>query len=82
MKKRNTLSYKQMIRAKCKDCMCDYIDGRRDCEVETCPLYPAMPYGKLKKTSRPLPEQGQALIEGKQIFQTGVENEQDYRRIE
>lgn len=54
MKKRNTLSYKQLIRAKCKDCMCDYADGRRDCEVETCPLYPAMPYGKLKRKNTPL----------------------------
>lgn len=54
MKKRNTLSYKQLIRAKCKDCMCDYVDGRRDCEVETCPLYSAMPYGKLKRKNTPL----------------------------
>lgn len=54
MKKRNTLSYKQLIRAKCKDCMCGYVDGRRDCEVETCPLYPAMPYGKLKRKNTPI----------------------------
>ncbi len=42
-------SLKKGILAKCKDCMCDYVDGRLDCEVTTCSLYPWMPYGKLRK---------------------------------
>jgi hypothetical protein len=37
------------IKAKCKNCMCDYVDGRLDCEIETCSLYYWMPYGKLRK---------------------------------
>jgi len=32
--------------AKCADCMADYADGRADCKVPTCPLYPWMPYRK------------------------------------
>lgn len=52
---RNYLQGKRIIRsqaieAKCYDCSCYYIDGRVDCEVHTCPLYPFMPYGKLKKS--------------------------------
>jgi hypothetical protein len=32
------------IKAKCKDCMANYCDGRRDCGVPSCPLYTFMPY--------------------------------------
>jgi hypothetical protein len=32
------------IKAKCYDCMGQYIDGRVDCKVITCPLYSYMPY--------------------------------------
>ncbi len=42
-------SMKKAIMAKCKDCMCNYVDGRLDCGVESCSLYFWMPYGKLKK---------------------------------
>jgi len=34
----------QAIMAKCSDCMADYVDGREDCAIPTCPLYPWMPY--------------------------------------
>ena len=37
---------KKMIRDKCKDCMCDYADGRVDCGIPKCSLYPLMPYRK------------------------------------
>lgn len=40
------------MKDKCKDCMSDYVDGRVDCEIETCPLYYRMPYGKIKKAKR------------------------------
>ena len=36
----------QAIKAKCADCMGLYIDGRIDCEISECPLYPYMPYRK------------------------------------
>ena len=32
------------IKAKCKDCMSDYRDGRLDCEIPACSLYFWMPY--------------------------------------
>ncbi len=34
----------QMIKAKCAECMCQYEDGKEDCGIRDCPLYPAMPY--------------------------------------
>ena len=40
----HTLTRDQAIKAKCCDCMGYYIDGRMDCEVPDCPLYPFMPY--------------------------------------
>ncbi len=40
------LTRDQAIRAKCCDCMGYYIDGRTDCELPDCPLYPFMPYRK------------------------------------
>lgn len=30
--------------AKCHDCTGGYYDGKIDCEVTVCPLYPYMPY--------------------------------------
>ena len=32
------------IKAKCKDCMADYQDGRLDCEIPSCSLYHWMSY--------------------------------------
>ncbi|MCJ7443468.1 MAG: hypothetical protein MUO26_02875 [Methanotrichaceae archaeon] len=38
------------IRAKCAECTANYADGRYDCEICKCPLYPFMPYhGKTAK---------------------------------
>ena len=43
-----SLSYKEMVISKCYDCMGYYSDGAwMDCEIPSCPLYGAMPYGKL-----------------------------------
>ena len=41
-----------MILAKCYDCMGFYSDGRVDCLMPTCPLYPLMPYHKGEKYSK------------------------------
>ena len=30
--------------AKCYECMCGYVDGRVDCEINSCPNYSRMPY--------------------------------------
>ena len=42
---------RQVILAKCYDCCGYYADGRVDCKLETCPLYPYMPY-----SSKPAPK--------------------------
>jgi hypothetical protein len=39
------LTTKQMILAKCFECMGNYADGKEDCSLPECPLYPLMPYG-------------------------------------
>jgi len=39
------LTLKQSVLAKCCECMGNYADGKEDCRVEDCPLYPYMVYG-------------------------------------
>jgi len=39
------LTLKQAVLAKCADCMGKYADGKLDCEIPECSLYPWMPYG-------------------------------------
>lgn len=34
----------QAIKAKCYDCMGYYSDGKMDCQIPSCSLYPFMPY--------------------------------------
>lgn len=41
-------SVTEALRAKCFECTCDFADGRRDCKVRGCPVYPRMPYRKMK----------------------------------
>ncbi len=43
------LTNRQAIIAKCADCMGLYVDGKLDCQIPDCPLYPLMPYGKAWK---------------------------------
>jgi hypothetical protein len=38
------LTRNQAIKAKCYDCMGGYTDGKQDCRIHVCPLYPFMPY--------------------------------------
>ena len=38
------LTYKEQIIAKCFDCDGGHSDGRYDCEMPSCSLYPSMPY--------------------------------------
>lgn len=47
-------SMMRAIKAKCKDCMCDYVDGRLDCEIPGCSHYYWMPYGQLARLRREL----------------------------
>ena len=34
----------EALKAKCYDCMGGYKDGKQDCGVTACSLYPQMPY--------------------------------------
>jgi len=43
------LTSKQMILAKCFECCGNYADGKEDCQITECPLYPLMPYGSAWK---------------------------------
>ncbi len=44
--KGETLTMKESVLANCYQCTGFYMDGRKDCEVEGCPLYVFMPYRK------------------------------------
>jgi hypothetical protein len=48
LKSGQKLSPKQAILANCYQCLGFYVDGRHDCEIPDCPLYPFMPYRKDK----------------------------------
>ena len=43
---------KEAILAKCYECTNGYADGKVDCGIESCPLYPYMPFSACKNTSR------------------------------
>ena len=49
------LTQRESILAKCADCMGHYADGRNDCEIPLCPLYPFMPYRKDKPERKKRP---------------------------
>lgn len=38
------LTQRQAILAKCYECSNGYADGKTDCGIKECPLYPSMPY--------------------------------------
>jgi hypothetical protein len=53
------LTFKQAIHGKCYDCMGFFQDGRIDCELLRCPLYPFMVFNpKKKKGSSRMPADG------------------------
>ena len=54
-----SISIAQAVKAKCFDCCAYYEDGKYDCEIKGCPLYPWMPFGQARK-NRPKREQTDA----------------------
>lgn len=46
------LTLRQSVHAKCYECMGCFVDGKEDCKIEECPLYPWMPYNPNKIMSR------------------------------
>lgn len=63
------LSARAAIIAKCCDCMGYYVDGRMDCKMPDCSLYPFMPYrenkGEKTGTRRLSPERVKKLVEAR-----------------
>ena len=49
------LTIRQMALARCFDCMGYFADGKADCEIPDCPLYPLMPYRKKGEKYRSAP---------------------------
>lgn len=43
------LSPMQSMKAKCAECMGNYEDGKMDCAIPDCPIYPFMVYGAVWK---------------------------------
>lgn len=43
------LTARQAILAKCYDCLGYMVDGKEDCKMPLCPLYPFMPYNPNKR---------------------------------
>jgi len=60
---RQILTAKQAIYAKCYDCLGYYADGKNDCAMPNCSLYPFMPYNpnRIKKTKELSDDQREAL---------------------
>ena len=56
------LTQRQMILAKCYECMNGYVDGKVTCGIPECPLCPLMPY---KNTPFSPPQYGESGAVGK-----------------
>ena len=52
------LTQRQAILAKCFECGGYYADGRKDCEMPDCALYPYMPYKGKDELTLPTPKGG------------------------
>lgn len=57
--------------SKCWDCTCGYTDGKVDCELPSCALYPWMPYRKLE------PDLSWMAINPRRKGSAGTEEEPD-----
>jgi len=52
------LSARARCRAQCYYCMGFFADGKTDCPIPECPLYPLQPYHGKGVDPAPLPEEG------------------------
>jgi hypothetical protein len=59
------LTQRQMILAKCFECCGNYADGREDCAIPECPLYPMMPYGSIRRAATSRKMKQRPPLEGK-----------------
>ena len=58
------LTQREAILAKCAECCGGYQDGRLDCRMPACPLYPFMPYREDRAEGPSLPVDGVAGARG------------------
>ena len=58
------ISLKNAVLAKCYECMGYFADGRKDCEMPDCPLYPYMLYGEKWKNRKKRPFRGKKKNNG------------------
>ena len=61
------LTIRQATQAHCYDCMGYFADGKNDCEMPRCSLYPYMPYNRnrvKRLTGRTLTEEHKSKLRG------------------
>ena len=66
------ITFKGAVLARCYECNGYYADGKEDCDVPTCPIYPYMPYNpnKQKQSSSLSPKN--MGVEGVKIDETDM----------
>ncbi|MFA5695951.1 MAG: hypothetical protein WC917_00600 [Bacilli bacterium] len=67
--KNQKLSYYQAILGHCYSCCCGYQDGKEDCGIKECTLYPFMPYGEIAK-NKPKRQNTQKQLENAKRLST------------
>ena len=73
LKNGQKLSPLKAIKANCYQCMNSYIDGKANCQIPDCPLYPYMPYRKDKaKVKRVRSEKQQEALQKLVSFRSGT----------
>jgi len=73
LENKTKLSPMKAIKANCYQCMGSYFDGRVDCEIPDCPLYPFMPYRKDKPITKRIRSKKQLEHDRKlSIFRSGA----------
>jgi hypothetical protein len=55
------LTPKQAILAKCYDCLCYMVDGRQDCKMPSCSLYPFMTFNENSQKRKNSAARGQNM---------------------
>jgi len=55
------LTLKQATLAKCYDCLCYMVDGRQDCKMPKCSLYPFMTFNENKQKRKNSAAHGQNM---------------------
>jgi len=67
------ITARQAILAKCYDCTGYYADGRDDCKIETCSLYPFSPYGSKPAAKKQVSEENKKAA-GERLSKLRSEN--------